>query len=866
MILFRIFLLLIFQVSLSYAGELTLLSSGPLVADGETESVVQLYHPEIFEDSRFRINSTGGEVISNRSSDDGAVSITLLPDSGAEEMVLSVRLTNGFILRPRFSLEEDVVVPLQGAVSGALVVTVEPEVLPPGDRRAVLTIQGGGDVAVSSSSGTLGDVRNNGDGSWSVDFTAPINTNPEEVVFAAVDRLRGGSVAASASIALGVVQSSTFEGPPGGRAVLFVGEQEFGPSLISPAGTVAFDVPLYPGVNEYTLHTFAPGGRNEEIGASLTGSYDAPMVFAPYASPLVVPAGVPFELSMVIRNGSGAPFTNISAIEIDSTCLSSIQMIEPGLFSLTLTPPVLGGDFSAEVRVNGDNVSVEGTGVVPSPLLSASSDPAQLHPDTSRITATVEVRDHTGQKVDVPPNDIAFAVDGGTVRGRVRQVETGVFTREIDVTDDEQLLFTVLPPVALSNRTPVDLSVWTGVRGEVAAAGAVVPLFVIAEDAFGLPVANQRIQLSTNSLGSLPASMTTGEKGVGVVFFRPALNDLGPLRLTATTDFDTSSTFVWRMPEGVVHTPVPLGNVDERAAVERWRGSLPLVTVRPALVVAPAVVDVVDVVPSTPVNIPATIEPVEEEVASAEQAVVVPIEVIEEPTVPSPARPDRPAFDGMRAKVRVGIVQMDRSFTQSSNESTENVPSNATFSESLPIGALGLRFAGQISMGGLLTDVDLSMAAHSIDSGSGGSLNYAYSLTAGGVVQRPWKGGFLWEVGGWFHRGDGLTMSYNADQTALIQTPNAFNGLRVGGGIVGQLGPLDTRLRIAETLAPLPVATHLAARVDMEVPDTTMMDKPVWGALDTTLDLLHRSNEIGDDSAFVFERRIAVTLMVGIDL
>ena len=124
----------------------------------------------------------------------------------------------------------------------------------------------------------------------------------------------------------------------------------------------------------------------------------------------------------------------------------------------------------------------------------------------------------------------------------------------------------------------------------------------------------------------------------------------------------------------------------------------------------------------------------------------------------------------------------------------------------------------------------------------------------------------MWEAGGWLHRGDGLLMSYNSDQTALIQTTNAFNGLRIGGGILGAVGPLSTRLRIAETLAPLPVATHIAGRVDMLIPDLVKLNKPIWGAVDTSLDLLHRSSEIGGVRAFVFERRISVTLMVGIDL
>jgi hypothetical protein len=238
-ILFRILFLLLFQVGVVNAGELTLLSPGPLVADGTTQSVIQLYHPEITERSRVRIRATGGEVVSKSPSGDGAITVTLLPESGAEEMVLSVRVRRGF------SLEEDVVVPLQGAASGALLVTVLPAVLSPSDRGAVVTIQGGGDVAISASAGSLGSVRNNGDGSWSVDYTAPTGLeDPVEVVFAAVDRLRGGVVASTAVLPLGVERSETFQGPAGGRAVLFAGEEEFGPTLISPAGTVAFEVPF----------------------------------------------------------------------------------------------------------------------------------------------------------------------------------------------------------------------------------------------------------------------------------------------------------------------------------------------------------------------------------------------------------------------------------------------------------------------------------------------------------------------------------------------------------------------------------------------------------------------------------------------
>jgi hypothetical protein len=861
-ILFRILFLLFLQVGLSHAGDLTLLSSGPLVADGVTQSVIQIYHPEITERSRVRIRTTGGEVISKSSSADGAITVTLLPESGAEDMVLSVRVRRGL------SLDEEVVVPLQGAASSAMVVTVEPPVLSPEDRRALVTIQGGGDVAISASVGSIGSVNDNGDGSWSAEYTAPTGlADPVEVVFAAVDRLRGGVVASTAVLPVGIVRSETFQGPSGGRAVLFSGEQEFGPTLVSPAGTVAFDVPVYPGVNQFQLHTFAPGGRNSEETAQVVGVSPPPMVFAPYASPLIVPAGIPFDLSLVARDGSGEPLVDASVIEVESSGVSSLQMVAPGLYRLTLTPSVLGGEFNAEVNfINGESILVSGEGVVPSPLLSATSDPTQLHPDTSRITATVEVRDHTGQRVDVPRDELSFAVEGGTVRGRVRHSETGVFTREIDVTNSEQLLFTVLPPVAVSTRPPVRLSVWTGARGDVTTAGAVVPLFVIAEDAFGLPVANQRVQLSSNTLGSLPASLATGEKGVGIVFFRPALTDIGPIRLTATADFDTSSTFVWRMPAGVVHTPVAIGNTAERAAVDRWRGSLPLVNLRPAPVVAPVVVAVVDVIPSTTSVVTTVVDFPDITVASSdprELPAVTPIEVVEEPTN---ITSDSLGLEGMGSRVRLGLIQVGRSFSQSNDGITDDVPSKATFSESLPIGAIGFRANFEVDLGGVLTELDASFAAHSVDSGSGGELNYAYSITAGAVIQRPWNSGFMWEAGGWLHRGDGLLMSYNSDQTKLIQTTNAFNGLRIGGGILGAVGPLSTRLRIAETLAPLPVATHIAGRVDMLIPDLVKLNKPIWGAVDTSLDLLHRSSEIGGVRAFVFERRISVTLMVGIDL
>jgi hypothetical protein len=355
--------------------------------------------------------------------------------------------------------------------------------------------------------------------------------------------------------------------------------------------------------------------------------------------------------------------------------------------------------------------------------------------------------------------------------------------------------------------------------------------------------------------------MTTGDKGVGVVFFRPALTDVGPIRLTATADFATASTYVWRMAEGSVHVPVSLGNSDERAGVERWRGSLPLVNLRAAPVVVPEVVDVVDVVPSTPVIVAAEVEPAVTQ--ENELTEVPPIQVVEDILDTGNSHT---SSTSNRPRVHVGLVQVGRSFSQSNDGATEDVPSQAKFTESLPIGALGLRVDGEMTIGGVVAELDLSTAAHSVDSGGGGEVNYAYSLTAGAVMQRPWKGGFMWQAGGWIHRGDGLLMSYNADQTALIQSSNAFNGFRVGGGIVGELGPISTRLRIAETLAPLPVATHMAVRTEMVIPDLVKWDKPIWGAVDTSLDLLHRSSEIGGVRAFVFERRIAVTLMVGVDL
>jgi hypothetical protein len=269
-------------------------------------------------------------------------------------------------------------------------------------------------------------------------------------------------------------------------------------------------------------------------------------------------------------------------------------------------------------------------------------------------------------------------------------------------------------------------------------------------------------------------------------------------------------------------------------------------------------VDAVDVVPSF---VAAPVESINE--PYAELVGVAPIEVVEESRDATGASS---SFDEMRPRVHVGLIHVGRSYSQSNDDVTDDVPSKASFTEPLPIGAIGLRASGEMAIGRVLGEIDLYLAAHSIDLGTEVELNYVYSLTAGAVVQGPWKGGFMWEAGGWLHRGDGLLMSYNSGQTALVQKSNAFNGLRVGGGIVGSLGPLSTRFRIAETFAPLPVATHISARTEMVIPELEIWNKPVWGAVDASLDLLHGFGDVGGVRAFVFERRIAVTFMVGIDL
>jgi len=821
--------------------------------------------------ARVKVKARGGTVVSQFVDDQGVVTLGLLPKAVATQGVMSLSVR----VRGAVKFDEQVQVPVKPSAMGPFRLQVEPAQLRPGQQEATVSVMvtDGGHlpldarkVAMSASVGKISGLRYSGNGVWTAKFTAPRNLRkPVSALITAVDLTAPERVAGMVNLPIRVNRSQTFSGPPGGRVVVMDGNKEYGPSLVSPAGTVAFEMDLLPGPTSVEVFTSARGQERTKEQQVIQAEADSQLAFVALPEGVKVPVGRPIRLLMAHTDAAGSPVSGAQNIRVTGPGHPVLKELGGGWYEIQLNTPRDAGPFEVAAHLGERSISLKASAVAGVPVLSASTNPSSLA-GSSNLTLTVLARDEQGAAL--PGQKLGVFVNGGTLSGRVRDGRDGSYTQRVVIKDQNALLLVPYSTTEDASLPPATIRVWTGFPSTEVANASTVPVFVVVEDALGLPVRDVDVLLQAPVGAEMPAKINTGSAGIGIADFRSGSLNPGPTPIRAQVGRLFSDALIWVLPnQGVLQTPARLGSPWERSGIDRWRAGLPVTLVRSAPVVqAPAPV-------TTPLPAPGqTIAP------AASQA-----------ATPAPVQPSAPASNPFSAmpvqtgsayvdqadvpflQARVGLSNVGVDFAQSHEGSAAVIPPEATYAKALPGGIMGLKAAGRVRLldDQVHVDVNMRWGRYKLTAGDSTKAHSLSSLLAGAKYRHPIELGGLSlhaEGGVWFHRTGILSFKYNPDRTAALQLSQNLTGARIGAGLSAQAGSVSLGMLIGETFAPAPVDTHIGLSLDTPLGLIDLGGRPVSVRVDWAMEWRHASVELEGIDVKLSDRLQVLSLSAGIDL
>ena len=879
----------------AWAGSVQVLSSGPLLADGQTESVVQLHVPGLTQRARVKVKSRGGRVVSQYVDAQGTITLGILPKAvtGATTMPLSVRI------RGPFKLDEQVALAVRPPAGVNFQMVMEPQQLRPGQSEAVVSIlmpEGGHlppdarKLEITASVGQVSGLRYNGGGSWSATYTAPKNLRqPVSALLTAVDLTAPEQVAAMVTLPVRVSRSETFTGPPGGRVVVMDGNKEYGPALVSPAGTVAFDMDLLPGETAVEVVRFARGQERSQTVETVLTQADPQLSFVGLPSGMNVPVGRPVRLLLAHTDGAGVPISNAQNIRVVGPGHPVLEALGGGWYEVQFNSPREPSEFEVSAHLGEQSVRLPMKAVTGVPVLSASMDPPGLNQKRS-ISATVFARDEQGAAL--AGQKVALYVSGGRVSGRLRDGRDGSYSQSIQV-DADSATALVVPYAATASASlpPAAVRVWSAFPSAQVANGSLVPVFVVVEDAMGLPVRNADIRLKGPVGVELPPNLSTGESGIAIAEFRSGSLSAGPALVVAESGGIESQIALWVMPQGgVLNQPVRLGSPWERAAVDRWRAGLPVSVIQdaPAVVVARPAAEA-----SAPSPAPSPANP-------AQQAVDAPAlnagsmaglrpdgmgsarGLASSPT--GSAFVDQEEVPFLQARLGLSSVGLSFEQTHQDEEGLATVPSDAAYKKGLPLGVVGLKahVLARVMDDSLHVELDARWGSYALrtkapnaSSASSDEESFStksHSLTnvlAGAKYRHPFEVSSIAarvEGGMWFHRSNMLSFAYDETRGGAQQLSQTLQGARIGAGLGLVLAGIEGTFLLAETFAPAPVATHFGFSADADLDFIELAGRDLSIRLDWSMMLRHVNRTVQGVDVKLTDRLHTIGISAGIDL
>jgi hypothetical protein len=315
--------------------------------------------------------------------------------------------------------------PVTGA---AIQITAEPPQLLLGrDAGADLRIEvpaGVDAVSITSSAGTIEDVRRLPEGGFAARFVPPATRVPQVAIVAAVARAPRGSADGWLAIPCAGQADARVRATPGAEIALTIGDRRFGPRKAGKDGLAVIPIVVPPGVRE-AHHGFKPIDLRVPETTLLHVALDRAVVAADRQERVRV-------LAWVVAPHGAARRGDAPAFE-PSRGSVSVSERRPGEIEAVWTlPPGRAGEERMVVRLGASSVSREvlRLSTVPGPpavIAVAFDRPGAVAGAEDGVGVTVRALDGGGNPVPA-----AFAIDAeGASLTEVREPEPGLLVARL---------------------------------------------------------------------------------------------------------------------------------------------------------------------------------------------------------------------------------------------------------------------------------------------------------------------------------------------------------------------------------------------------------------------------------------------------
>ncbi len=550
----------------------TLVPTGPLVADGSTQATIRLY---VDSGAKVRVKADSGKLGAVTQSPDGVVTVLYTPPAVTAARTYQLRVTGG---------GEDVTVdvPVVPATRGSLELVFDPPVLPAtGTATVRITPDGASAVPadarrflVSASSGTIDAPMPAGDGTWVARYTPPKGlSTPLPVVITAADAAAPDRVWGHALLPVTVRRSVSVDAKPGTSNVLLVGGRTYGPFPAAPTGKVAFEVELDPRQPTARLRSVNPDTSTDEREVPLPQG-PPQIVFVPSAP------GAPAQPDLAVSVRFVAVESDGDAITADPPRVSASRgtlaqpLNEDEGWRAVFTPPAQSGEAILSAEIPGAKADRRVAVSASVPTVTLVTQPEVLPKGATSFKVVARVKDAAGQAV--VGRAPTFSVTGATISGTPKDNKDGTYTAMFSVASSAtQVRVGATPAVDGTGQAPVRLVAWAA-EPLVAANGVdAVTITVVPVDAWGVAVKGVQLRAGVpKGDGSVPATVTTDANGVARVVYT-AGKTAGMTSVRVEGAGLVAEVPLWQSAGGAFPTLQPGGDEALDALRSRWQSAAP---------------------------------------------------------------------------------------------------------------------------------------------------------------------------------------------------------------------------------------------------------------------------------------------------
>jgi hypothetical protein len=786
------------------AGTIVPLFEGDVVADGARQVAVELWIPGISAGDRVKVKSADAQVIAVQQGEGGRTWVTLLPASKPAGGALSLEVK----VRGGVSLDEVVEVPVAAAPRGALSIALEPAAIALGEGTVTVRVSPGEGhlppadrpVALDASVGSLSDPVFDGS-AWVARYTPPAGlSEPVAALITASDLTAPEQVVGAVTLPI-----STSRGK-----------------------------------------AFAPVDDGAQLG------------FAPLPAGLKVPAETDRVAWLYASAPDGSPLTGAADLTVSGPGQPRVEEAGGGWYRVRYEAPQKGRDWTLSARMGAASDTLAGRSVAGLPRITLAADAEALSGQGQQLTLTLRAKDPTGAALTGLKTTLEAS--GAAASTYLADKGDGSYTQTFWVNpgvSEVQLYAT--PSIETSALPPARLVVWSDTATLPADGASSGRIRVVAEDAFGLPVANTRLGLAVPvGDGSLPPEVSTGAVGVATATYT-AGREVGACRVEARLGDLRGGGLAWQGAAPVADT----GDPQLAARVDAWRQATPaLRLVNPEALAAAATAAATEATGGAPASSTASSTASDTASATGDAAA--------DAADAAPARSggglSLPSSSGEHplARLRLGGLSQSLDYSLVAANDATSLPANTSYSLPLTSGVLGLSVSGEFwpDRGRLGADARLVVGSYDLG-GEADSQDTINTAMLGARGRLGADGPADAYAGAWLHSFHTVIFRYAETEDLEAGTPDMITyprvGLRTAIGGTYDLGVVGLRAELGASWAPYPVERSLGLLVDYTGLHDLWMISAGWEGAWRSMSLV-----IGEDDASLSESRGALTVQAGL--